>query len=212
MKGIELTPVEDLVAGSLDVGSVTQDWSEGFGDEWEFFEVPTCGACGTDERVKYVDGEWRCYGKDAPYGGHEWGAEVDEQGDGPMMNYYYPVDDVVIERHGDDAEAAMKLKGLPLCIVHFLDRGIHGQYALALTGGGMDLSWEICEAFMRLGELPPTKFADLPGMAGRPSDDTDRWVVAGCIRALEVAAERAEWNAARGVERMSGWLASEVPV
>jgi len=39
-------------------------------------------------------------------------------------------------------------------------------YYLALNGGGMDLSWDICRAYMLLGYLPPLSCCELPRLAG----------------------------------------------
>ena len=89
----------------------------------------------------------------------QWGAE------GPMMNYFYPVSDYT---PGDMEEWAAKITDLPLCVVE-----IDGERGLALTGGGMDLSWEIAEAFIRLGYYPPT-WIDLPAMSGRGESEKDR--------------------------------------
>lgn len=100
--------------------------------------------------------------------------------EGPMMNYRYDIDS---RRVGGPREAAAALARLPLCLVVFEG---NDEY-LALTGGGMDLSWEICEAYMRLGYLPPAHFIDLPGMAGKSlKDPDDRWVIEGCMRTAEV--------------------------
>ena len=63
----------------------------------------------------------------------------------------------------DEKEAAKALVDLPLCIVYLIEEE---AYFLALTGGGMDLTWQICEAYMRLGYLPPTHFSRLPRYAG----------------------------------------------
>ena len=94
-----------------------------------------------------------------------------------MMNYYYPL----ATRHDFDPQSAAKaIADLPLVIVQFTESG---DYALALTGGGMDLSWEICEAFMRIGELPPMHFASqLPRICGRGTSARDKWIIAGCRR------------------------------
>ena len=100
-------------------------------------------------------------------------------GDGPMMNYWYPCD------IGYVREAALKLDRchLPVCVV-----SVHGQTGLCLTGGGMDLSWEICEAYMRLGYLPPAHFAQhLPIYGRRGCSKKDRWILQGCMRAMRVA-------------------------
>jgi hypothetical protein len=56
----------------------------------------------------------------------------------------------------------------------------------------MDLSWEICEAFMRLGFLPPASFARVPAMAGKPGDRIDLWVLEGVSRAGEVVLSQGE--------------------
>ena len=53
----------------------------------------------------------------------------------------------------------------------------------------MDLTWEICEAFMQLGELPPLHFCRPPAMAGRGKSTRDKWIIEGCKRQLKAAAE-----------------------
>jgi hypothetical protein len=90
------------------------------------------------------------------------------------------------------SEDAAKIADLPLCIVY---READSAYELALTGGGMDLSWQICEAYMRLGQLPPFHSAGLPAMCGRGSSERDKWVIAGCRESVNQYVERAQ-NAA----------------
>lgn len=117
------------------------------------------------------------------------GAEL--YNEGPMMNYYYPVD------LDDEAEAAKKLADTCLCVVK-----VNGQTGLALTGGGMDLSWEICEAFVRLGFVPPSHFCrDLPRMG--PISASKLGVLEACLLGLE-AQER--W-AQGGSERVRQMIA-----
>ena len=94
------------------------------------------------------------------------------------MSYYYPL----CESELDVERTARAIRHLPLCVVEWVK---DGGYALALTGGGMDLSWEICEAFMRLGYLPPTRF-EPPAMAGRGTSSKDRWILRGYLRACRV--------------------------
>jgi hypothetical protein len=107
-----------------------------------------------------------------------WGSE------GPMMNYWYPLEETVSEYGSfDPAEAAAKLKDVPLCVVLVDD-----EYGLALTGGGMDLSWEICEAFVRLNRCPPAHFSDLPRMAMTWTEDHEM-VCAAMKRSLEFRLE-----------------------
>lgn len=126
------------------------------------------------ESVPYERGEWDAFHADhtEAYGEPDltqeqfddlfdvepylWGAE------GPMMNYWYPISENAGQySRFDPVEAALKIADEPLCIVLVED-----QYGLALTGGGMDLSWEICSAFIKLGKLPPVHFANLPKFAG----------------------------------------------
>jgi hypothetical protein len=116
----------------------------------------------------------------------------------PMMNYYYPAPKLV----GDLGKQNSRLQHLPVCLVR-----VDGDPALALTGGGMDLTWQICEAYMRLGFLPPFHFArDLPLMAGMSmANPVTAWVWAGCKRTCEIMSNWAK----RSVERLGevrGWI------
>jgi len=107
----------------------------------------------------------------------------------PMMNYFYELPQGADSR---DAKTIF-LYGGCLTIVEFLEDGAEtGQYALALTGGGMDLTAEIAEAFVLLGYYPPTHFCRLPAMCGeiyeRGEDGapTSRAFLAGaCMRSLK---------------------------
>lgn len=94
----------------------------------------------------------------------------------PMMNYAY-----AIKVRGDVHEAADKLLDLPLTLVYFLDTE---EYALALTGGGMDLSAEICKAYIALGQRPPVHFCSIPRMAGR---EYSQEFLATLIESCEIA-------------------------
>lgn len=102
----------------------------------------------------------------------------------PMMNYYYPLPD----RDSFNGEDANKIQDMPLVLVEFEDENC----ALALTGGGMDLSWEICEAFIRLGYRPPLHFCDLPAMAGRGESEHDRAIIEACKESARIAIRWAE--------------------
>jgi hypothetical protein len=90
----------------------------------------------------------------------------------PMMSYAYPLD----SRYDADAIA-----DLPSTTVVTID----DEPYLALTGGGMDFSWEICESFIRLGYLPPVHFCDLPMMAGQPTE-AGKVIIAACRKSCEV--------------------------
>ena len=95
----------------------------------------------------------------------------------PMMNYAYPI------ALSDPEQAQAALVGTCLVVVH-----IHDGFALALAGGGMDLSWENREAFAILGYAPPLHFTSLPRMSGRGENERDRAILGACIQSAEIAA------------------------
>lgn len=175
-------PVDQLWVDTVGVQSIAIDWQEmgALEDGWEAFESPVCPEC--DEYGIREDYMWVCGNGGCDRGGDE----IDAYSEGPMMNYYYPLPD--LRRLGDDPYAAAEaISDLPLCVVQF-----GGGFALALTGGGMDLSWEICEAFTRLGFLPPLHFCDLPRLAGKRIEERERYVVDACRRSADVVAYQAQ--------------------
>lgn len=140
-------------------------------------------ATGTLPAEAFTEDEFATLMSVEPY---QWGAE------GPMMNYWYPVNEQDREySRFEPKDAAGKLDHLPVCVVLVDD-----EYGLALTGGGMDLSWEICDAFIALGFLPPVHFADLPAMASRWTDMHQR-VYDGMARALDWTREQMEYRRTR---------------
>lgn len=112
--------------------------------------------------------------------------------EGPMMNYFWHLGD-----SGDIDEMAAKLDGLPLCVVEFEESG---EIGLALTGGGMDLSWEIAEGFIRLGYRPPTSL-DLPGMVGRGESEDDQAIVRAVVETKRATAANLLYGADRLAEQ-----------
>lgn len=188
--------VKDLHSDALYAGSVNIDWRERLGEDsdgWTSYEANECDKCGAIVVLTVGQGDEKH--ADCVDAG-ESARDTDCDGwiglaEGPMMNYFYPLPSCDDDRHS--ASEAELLADLPLCLVEFKDDG----WALALTGGGMDLSWEICEAFMRLGYLPPLKYcADLPDMAG---DTYQRraYVLRGAQRSLQIAGLWAKSGAAR---------------
>ena len=176
--------VKSLWAGALTAKPVSFDFSAGYGETWEPHEATRCEKCDGilvglglgGQTHSRADAETECDG------------HVSETS-GPMMNYFYP-----LPHDPDDLDAAARaIVDLPLCLVEMLpgDGPLAGDWGLALTGGGMDLSWEICEAYMRLGYLPPLHFADLPGIAGRGASKRDRWIIAGVKQSAQATISRA---------------------
>lgn len=189
--------LKDLRNDSIDTKPQDFDFSAGFGETWEFFEPVECEKCGEvllstggQDRHNDMDPDSKCTG-------------YMDNADGPTMNYFYPLHSASYDRMS--SEDALKLAGLPLCLVYFEETETWG---LALTGGGMDLSWEICEGFMRLGFLPPAHFAGgLPAMAGMKLNARNRWILSGCRKSLQL---RAQWAKSdlRRLANLRGQLAT----
>lgn len=123
----------------------------------------------------------------------------------PMMNYWYPLPNS-FERDIGPEKAADILAKSPLNLTLIYDNEAD-EYGLTLTGGGMDLSWDICEAYMRLGYLPPAHFCDLPNFAGMKLTRRVKWVLAGCRRSLLIQRFRANYS----LEKLRG-LRAELKV
>lgn len=178
----ELDKLTDIEIGELDSETVdvkprdydfsSENWAEGReSGGWLSREPRACEECGG-----IVIGSFsaECENEEC----ERFGDEIMEDG-GPMMNYYYPIP------FDPTDDALSELAHLPLCFVE-----VDGEPGLALTGGGMDLSWEICEGFMRLGLLPPLHFAGLPAMAGRGESADDIAIARACERSADVFAQR----------------------
>jgi hypothetical protein len=177
---------------ALDEKAHSYSWCDN-SEAWQSWEADNCSACHAllvlnagGERQHSDEADSACPGR--------------VNAEGPMMNYYYPVphlDYALRTRLGGVEGAAKAIADLPLALVEFLDDNLDDdeKHALALTGGGMDLAWEICEAYMRLGYLPPVEFKPAV-MSGRGTSPRDQWVLAGCRRArtalIEVMQRRLE--------------------
>lgn len=198
-----------LNCDAVECKPVTVDWAERMGEDmegWRAFEAFTCDECG---RVVVASslGENECRDlleeitvteEDGSEGEERNQCRCTIHAEGPMMNYYYPV------KINDCEEAAKLIAHLPLCVIEFED----GETALALTGGGMDLSWEICEAFIALGYWPPVHFCDLPEMGGRGKSDKDRKTMETCMESCRIL----EGWTARKRERVFMQMAKLGPV
>lgn len=212
-----MKPVDTLRNDLIDAKPEDYDWSEGFGETWDivapFSAMDADDLCNfIEERTGHAPDGW----VETPEGWRLM-AKADEEDEenalrdqcwdcmetddfAPMMNYYYPAPDQ------DAAVMQATLHGVvPLVVVL-----LRGEPVLALSGGGMDLSWEICEAYMHLGYLPPVHFArNLPRMAGRGPDakgegrQRDRWILEGCARACAIL----EGWSGRGRGEAQDWIA-----
>jgi hypothetical protein len=119
------------------------------------------------------------------YGLEDWHQVVEEvmqdnpDDFSPMMNYYYPLPNFSMDPA--KAQAILHRDGGAVCVVLVGD-----EPALALTGGGMDMSWDICEAFILLNYYPPFRFTDLPKFAGEKLTPKNKRVIDACIETAEI--------------------------
>jgi hypothetical protein len=193
-------------------------------DHWDFMEAAECDECGQMIVDEDDHGFLDPAGNQVPRQALLEGADLDDddldewadgngftrcsasgesyrdfdQAEGPMMNYRYPIGE-----HDYTAENAHKIADLPLCLIETPDANY-----LALTGGGMDLSWEICEAYARLGYLPPSHF-DLPGMAGKRLTERTAFIIAAVERSNEVLGGWAEHRQQRTARMFTELVADD---
>ena len=168
-------PIKKLWGEFSSAMPIRVDWSDNNQDydRYSFYEAHTCEECGRLVVTSYVGEIQHCdvYGENTNCTGYLYP-------EGAMMNYAYPIS---TERVGSIESAALLIADLPLCLAEW-----EGSEFLALTGGGMDLSWEICAAYMRLGFLPPVHFSDLPQYAGMTLNRHSRWILAGMRQSIKI--------------------------
>lgn len=166
----------DLKADSLRVDAllltpIDYDWSEHeYEREWEVIQPydDTDFEKISGDAYEYSD---KCERK-LGYGSYE---DMEESNQ-PMMNYVYPLPDSY------DPGDAKKLKDVNLCLVYFAQ---DNTYGMALTGGGMDLSWDICRAYIALGQYPPIHFR-LPRFAGMSKSKRNLDVIRACVKGRRI--------------------------
>lgn len=160
-----LTGYHFLSAASVDATARDiDDWAGllGDGDRWRYYEAFECEDF--EDFTLISDNGWVSTAFDAE------GARVEDEdfsevdpymhgSEGPVMSHMWPIEDGRI----DPIDAAYALRDLPVCVIADEDGDVVG---LALTGGGMDLSWELAGAYVALGFKPPLALLDLPKYAG----------------------------------------------
>ena len=189
-----ITPVKELCCDATDETSVDFDWSEGYSDRWEVV-YPDLDQWDAKRCREWLD--------DRGYGHGHLDRQDDDYLDGlreivrermyesddyvPVMSYYYPLPN--LRMSAEQAQAA--IEDTNCVVVSVKDEYGDWETVLALSGGGMDLSWDICEAYMLLGYLPPLHFCRLPRFAGWKLTAHRAWIIAGCNRSCQVAMAQA---------------------
>lgn len=106
--------------------------------------------------------------------------EIDAQRYQPIYNVLYPLP----QQFQMPTDVRRRLNNMTVVRVDDDETG------LALTGCGMDFTWEICETYMRLGYYPPVALCRLPEMADRGCSKLDRAIVAACMRSVDAVVKR----------------------
>lgn len=121
----------------------------------------------------------------------EGGIETESAGEWqPAMNLLYPLPGN-FEVPGDWREA--------LCNMTIVQ--VDGEPYLALTGGGMDMTWYIVETYMRLGLYPPFGHTDLPAGHDEGLSADGMEIVKACQKSVECMAARAS----RRLDHLAGF-------
>ena len=174
---------------SVDVEAIHFNFGAGFGETWEEVLIPhiTCLSCdfvGQDD-VFEEGGECpKCQ------------SVLERPEFAPMMNYYYRLPNYEGDRDPEADQLLLYQSSVSVVIV--MIRGgeyLADTYALALSGGGMDLSWDICHAFILLGYVPPLFACDVPEFAGQDNSKEPFWsILKACLQSAESAKRQAQWT------------------
>lgn len=178
--------LEGLYCDAVSVKPQDFDFGEGFTERWDII-YPAVDSWNKKKCYQYLDNcgydydrnesldDLREKVKDEMFSNEHFA---------PMMNYIYPLPDFRL----DPGDAQERIEDTNCVIVLIAEDGKCPDVPyMALSGGGMDLSWDICEAYMLLGYLPPVHFCNLPNFAGKKLDETSKWVVDGCKKSCELA-------------------------
>lgn len=181
--------IDELSFAAINVNSICFDFGNGFGDTWEevFPCVLQCNVC----TYTYID---EVYVEGGPCPNEEcYNAEgtLERPECAPMMNYYYPLP--YYEGDPESHQAILHQSSANVVLVKII--GVDDDedvYALALSGGGMDLSWDICHAFILLGYAPPIHFCDLPEFAGQDNQrEPFASILKACLQSVNSVTQRA---------------------
>lgn len=180
--------INELSFAAINVNSIYFDFGNGFGDTWEDVSpcVLQCNVC----TATYSD---EVYSEDDPCPDEmcDNDGTLERPDCAPMMNYYYPLPYYEGDPGADQARLYKSSANVVLVKIIGVDDD-EDVYALALSGGGMDLSWDICQAFILLGYAPPLQFCDLPDFAGQDNSKEPFWsILKACLQSAKAAEQRA---------------------
>ncbi len=197
--------IDELSLAALDANSNPFDFGNGYGDTWGEVSVCllTCNVCSNT----YIDDAFD-EGDACPeeHCTTEYHGTLERPECAPMMNYYYPLP----YYGGDPEDDQLTLYQSSANVVMVRMMGVDGDdddYALALSGGGMDLSWDICHAYILLGYAPPLQFCDLPDFAGQDNKLEPFWtILKACLRSAKAVEQRAMFKTGQLIQRINAAL------
>lgn len=118
---------------------------------------------------------------------YEW-----EEGFMPMMNALWPCE----PRYGmtdELAATAIDQHAGATVLVTINNEQHHGLQGIAMTGGGMNMSWDLCAAYICCSCIPPLRLlTDMPKFAGMKSSELTRAVLECMDLAADWLKSRAE--------------------
>ena len=148
--------------------------------------------------------------------GDEWDipfttTEEEEQNEAflPMMDFFYPLPDFEDQKNYRGFEEYEVKDAVDeagnITLIKKLKESPASAYGLALTGAGMDFSWDICRGYINLGYLPPIHFCDdIPDFAGMDYEDPrNKIVIAACRRSFDMVKQNAD-RAIGHLDRLGG--------
>jgi hypothetical protein len=135
-------------------GAVHFDWANAWDGEEQEPRYTFWEAFGESNQLVFDSGSGAVmqFSKSEPtremtYQPYEDGSYEGELPEGPMMSFYWPLGTSL--PLDDPARTASAMRGLSVCLVQ-----VDEVYGVALTGGGMDLSWVLAAAAVSAGFLP----------------------------------------------------------
>ena len=181
--------IGELSLAAVDVKSVNFDFGEGFGVTWDEVSLGLlqCNFCETTYIEDAFDEGEKCPDEHCA---SECSSTLERPEIAPMMNYYYELP--YYEGDPEEDQLTLYQSSANVVLVRMLNINDNGDsYALALSGGGMDLSWDICHAYILLGYAPPLHFCDLPDFGQDNSQEPYNLILKACLQSAKFVAERA---------------------
>lgn len=186
--------INELRYDSVDVKSVHFDFGAGFSETWEDVELAYL-ACPCCDFVAMWDMDME-EGDECPHCEDE-NVTIERPECSPMMCYYYPLPHYEGDDRNPEADQMLLYQSSANVVLVKILGGENNEdtYALALSGGGMDFSWDICHAFILLGYAPPLFACDVPEFAGQDNSQEPFWsILKACLQSADSAKRSIAWT------------------